>query len=52
MAVIYSRIIDNLIHKNIVSKENCRDALLKIRSNAGRNGDKGSTGQKLLQVLI
>jgi len=52
MAVVYNRIIDNLIHKNIVTKDICRDALIKIKNDSGTNGDTASTGQRLLQVLI
>jgi len=52
MAVVYNRIIDNLIHKNIVTKEICRDALHKIKKDAGGNGDTATTGQRLLQALI
>ncbi|UCE04966.1 MAG: type II/IV secretion system protein [bacterium] len=52
MAVVYNRIIDNLIHKNIVTKDICRDALYKIKKDAGGNGDTATTGQRLLQVLI
>ncbi len=52
MAIVYNRIIDNLIHKNIVTKDVCRDALLKIKKETGGNGDTATTGQRLLQVLI
>jgi len=52
MAVVYNRIIDNLIHKKIVTKDICRDALHKIKQEAGSNGDTATTGQRLLQVLI
>lgn len=52
MAVVYNRIIDNLIQKNIVTKELCRDALARIKSEISGNGDTTTTGQKLLQVLI
>ncbi len=52
MAVIYNRIIDNLIQKNIVTKDICRDALHKIKQQATGNGDTATTGQRLLQVLI
>lgn len=52
MAVVYNRVIDNLIQKNIVTKDICRDALHKIKKDAGGNGDTGTTGQRLLQVLI
>lgn len=52
MAVVYNRILDNLINKNIVTKDICRDALHKIKNEVGGNGDTATTGQRLLQVLI
>ena len=52
MAVVYNRIIDNLIRKNIVTRDICRDALHQIKNDVRGNGDTATTGQRLLQVLI
>ncbi len=52
MAVVYNRILDNLIQKKIVTHDICRMALQKIKQEAGGNGDTVTTGQRLLQVLI
>ncbi|MDZ7264326.1 MAG: GspE/PulE family protein [candidate division KSB1 bacterium] len=52
MAVVYNRVIDILLQKNIITKDICRDALLKVKSELGNNGESATTGQRLMQVLI
>jgi len=50
MAIVYNRIIDSLIRKNIVTRDICRDALLRIKKVPNGNGQ--TAGQRLLQILI
>ena len=52
MAVVYNRVIDSLIKKNIVSRDVCRDALVKIKTEVGVNGETATTGQRVLQTLV
>ncbi|HEX9970465.1 MAG TPA: ATPase, T2SS/T4P/T4SS family, partial [bacterium] len=52
MAVVYNRIIDSLLQKNVVTRDVCRDALLKIKTETGGNGETATTSQRLLQILI
>jgi len=52
MAIKYNRIIDNLIQKEIISEDIYRKTLLKIKTEAGGNGEKNANDQRLLQLFI